>query len=134
MIVSISQEDKEVLEDLFESLVSFKQTLLQLSLMGIKGLKKILVNFIISLGDFSPSEIREHGLEEILLGRAMSFFGLGDTAQNKDNGNDRRKVSPKSIVRRIIGVVLIPVYLLIIITLYFRRKKTTKNVKNRYKT
>ncbi len=134
MTVSISKEDREILEDLFNSLVSFKQTLLQLSLIGLKELKKLLINFIISLGDFSPSEIQKYGLEEILYRRAMNFFGLADSAENEEKKIEKKKVTSKSIVKRIIGVVLLPLYLLIIIVLYFRHRKINKDVKNNLRT
>jgi hypothetical protein len=136
MTITIDKEDREVIGDLINSLLLFKRTLLQLSFALFVELKRYVLNFIISLGEFSPKEIQEHGLEDILLKRALRFFGL-DTNEGrieKGSNEENKKLTIKLVVKKVVNLLLSPIYLLILICLYFRNKNYNKNVKNSYKT
>lgn len=136
MTVALSQEDKEVMNDLYQSVVSFKQNIIELSLFVLIELKKYIWNFIVSLGEFSPDELRKHGLEEILMRRALRFFGLGSEEDKRSDKRTDQKLKPTFSVKfkKAISVLLLPVYLVIIICLGLRRKQRRKYVKNNYKT
>jgi hypothetical protein len=137
MNIAISKEDKEVLYDLANELMLVKQKSIQLSYYLLLGLKKYIENFIISLGEYSPQEIKTHGLEAILIRRALRFFGLANDDhedQRRPRQKKKKKLTVIRIVKKVILVPLLPLYLLILMLYKIRRKNTHRNVKNNYET
>ena len=136
MTVALSKEDREVMDDLYQSIISFKQGVLQLSIYILVELKKYIWNFIISLGEFSPQELKQHGLEEILMRRALRFFGLSGSEKESGDSQVERKSKPsvKTVLKKVVILLLSPFYILILICLYIRRRGKNNYVKNNYKT
>ena len=137
MTVTISAEDREVLADLANELKLFKQKLMKLSIYFLVLLKKYIESFIISLGEYSPQEIKKHGLEAIMVRRAMRFFGLAHEESRelrKPGRIKKNKLSLKRVIKNIIVVPLLPLYFLILMIYKIRRKNKSINVKNQFKT
>lgn len=95
MYISISEENKILYQTVLEELDKIKQEALGLSVSLLIALKNRLWNFILSYGEYSPQNIREHGLEAILLRRAVRFFNLEDLAGERV-GRRKRKSSRKN--------------------------------------
>tara|TARA_B100000508_G_scaffold141026_1_gene145257 strand:+ start:31621 stop:32079 length:459 start_codon:yes stop_codon:yes gene_type:complete len=135
MNITIDKEDREVLLDLLESIISIKQLFLKLSLLAFSEVKKGVLGFIYSLSEFAPQEIKEHGLEEILFRRALRFFGLkiGEEADQQSRKKQRKK-TVKFILKRFFAFILTPVYIIILVMIKIRGENKQKNVKNKFKT
>lgn len=137
MNISISQEDKEVLHDLKRSIYQLNQELFKLSVGILLSLKQIMLAWIMGLSEFAPSEIKKHGLEAILIKRALRFFGMEKSERDFTLQAQRVKKRKKKgyntrvLIKRGLKLLLFPLYVLILLLL---RLKPQKNVKNNFKT
>lgn len=141
MYITISEENKVLMEELKEEVTIIKQEAKKLSISFIIQLKSIIFQFLISYKEYSLTNIREYGLGEILMDRAMRFFKL-------DNENREKKASKKKtkgltrkggkyLIKKTAKLVLYPFYLLILmLEMVFKsndKEKSNKNVKNVYR-
>lgn len=137
MSLSISQEEKEVLDDLKQAVVKLNQELFQLSIGLLLSIKQIILTWIIGLSDFAPSEIKKHGIEAILIKRALRFFGMELSEKSstiktslKKGRREGTKFTIRVTAKRITKLILFPLYVIILLILKF---KPQKNVKNNFK-
>lgn len=84
MYITISEDNRLVLEELKEEVIQIKQEATELSISLLIQLKTLLFQFVLSYKEYSLTNIREYGLGEILMSRAMRFFKL-------DNGGEEPK-------------------------------------------
>jgi hypothetical protein len=92
MQITISEENRIVLEELKEEAIQIKQEATELSISLLIQLKTLMFQFLLSYNEYSLTNIREHGLAEILMSRAMRFFKL----DQGDEKPKRPKEKPKS--------------------------------------
>lgn len=163
MQVTLSTENKIILEAFKKEAVEIKQEVIELSIHFIIQLKTFLFQFLLSYKEFSLTNIRSHGLTEILMNRALRFFKLDggeeplkkskqktkskwnwgkmipqkSVASQKTNKETKNNGANKYLFKKSIKVILFPFYLLI---LMFRmllesksKRKSKKYVRNVYK-
>lgn len=141
MHITISKENKAVLEELKEEALIIKQEATELSISLLIQLKTILFQFLISYKEYSLTNIREYGLGEILMNRAMRFFKLDNESREKRTEVKSTKRTSKKggryLVKKGVKVVLYPFYVLIILIQMMLKSKSVKNngkyVKNVYR-
>lgn len=93
MYITISEDNRLVLEELKEEVIQIKQEATELSISLLIQWKTLLFQFVLSYKEYSLTNIREYGLGEILMSRAMRFFKL-------DNGGEEpKKPKEKSKLR-----------------------------------
>lgn len=85
MYITISEENRIVIEALKEEVIQIKQEATELSISLLIQLKTVLFQFVLSYKEYSLTNIREYGLAEILMSRAMRFFKL-------DQGDEKPKI------------------------------------------
>lgn len=135
MIYSISKEEKEVLADLKSTIIKLNYELIELSIGLFLGLKIHLLNYLRCLHEFHPREIKAHGLEAILVKRALRFFGMDpeskiNVKKSVRKDQPRGKGSPMKLTR-IVKIVLLPIYWCILLIVKIR---DANNVKNKFET
>lgn len=132
MNLIISKENKILLKELKEELIIIKQEAKKVSLNFIIQLKGIVYQFLISYKEYSLTNIREYGLTEILMNRAMRFFKLDNSnKENKKKSKKRTKRGGKYMVKKAAKVILFPFYLLILVlemALKSRNQKKDKKI------
>lgn len=147
MDTTILEDRKVVLEEfkkaLNDALVIIKQEGKELSLTLFIQLKTLLFQFLLSYKEYSIRNIKEYGLGEILLSRALRFFKLDHKDENEDKFLRRRLKMTRREVRRTMKkvgkVLLFPFYLVILLLERLFRikerrstKRLNKYVKNSY--
>lgn len=143
MYTTISEENKIAVEELKEELKIVKQQVQELSLSLLIQLKTILFQFVLSYKEYSLTNIREYGLGEILMNRALRFFKLDNDGEEKNVSSKKEKTAKRKGVRYIIKkslkTILFPIYLLIILLQLLMksesgiREKKHKQLKNVYR-
>src|SRR5690554_7031192 len=93
MYTTISEENKIAVEELKEELNIVKQQVQELSLSLLIQLKTILFQFVLSYKEYSLTNIREYGLGEILMNRALRFFRLDNDGEEKNMSSKKEKRS-----------------------------------------
>lgn len=102
MHITISEDNRIVLEELREEVILIKQEATELSISLLIQLKTLMFQFLLSYKEYSLTNIREYGLAEILMSRANRFFKLdnGDEdpkkAKEKTKSKFRFKIKTKS--------------------------------------
>lgn len=116
--------NEEFVEELQNETMLRGKALLKLSFELLIYLKEYLTHFILSFAEFSPSQLREKGLGEILFQRALRFFKMEALEDKAEKGIERIKISRKRIqkkgrclLKRSCKVILFPFYLLILLFL-----------------
>jgi|SRR5690554_1068438 len=141
MHITISEENKVLMEELKEEVTIIKQEAKKLSISFIIQLKSIIFQFLISYKEYSLTNIREYGLGEILMDRAMRFFKLdNENREKKASKNKTKKLTRKGgkyLMKKTAKLILYPFYLLILmLEMVFKsnaKEKSNKNVKNVYR-
>ena len=141
MHLTISDENKVLLEELKEEALIIKQEAKELSISLLIQLKTIVFQFLISYKEYSLTNIREYGLGEILMSRAMRFFKLdNDSREKKTEARKSKQATRKGgkyLIKKSVKVVLYPFYLLILVLQMTSKSRTVKNnskyVKNVYR-
>ncbi|HLW29238.1 MAG TPA: hypothetical protein VKX29_00120 [Brumimicrobium sp.] len=144
MYIAISEENKDLLREFKKDVSDVKQEAKELSFSLFIQLKRLMFQFLISYKEYSLTNIREYGLGEILMSRAMRFFKLDDDSREKKTALKKEKQIHKSsrskqiskkggvyIVRRAVKYILYPFYL-IIICLQLLFKSEPKEKSNSY--
>ena len=141
MTLTLSEEDRQVLNEMYVEFLEIKQEVLT------KCLNSLIVSFYHSIAfaksfeDFSPANVRQQGLITILTRRALRFFGLDLEQDSRSNKKELKRYKASSshyftrsygvrLVRRTLKMMVFPVYLFILLLVYL--KKPEKNVKNKY--
>lgn len=136
MQISISKEEQVILQELKQDLIQVKQKLIGWSIGLLIFIKDSLVQFILSYDEFSISNIKRKGLVNILSDRALRFFKL-DYEELKEDSKKQEKPKKRSLkyfVKKLIKLILFPLYLLICLLLMIFKEKSEKNVINKYET
>ena len=141
MHLTISDENKVLLEELKEEALIIKQEAKELSISLLIQLKTIVFQFLISYKEYSLTNIREYGLGEILMSRAMRFFKLdNDSREKKTEARKSKQATRKGgkyLIKKSVKVVLYPFYLLILVLQMTFKSRSVKNnskyVKNVYR-
>jgi hypothetical protein len=141
MHITISKENKVLLEELKEEVFTIKQEVKELSLSLLIQLKTIMLQVLISYREYSLTNIREYGIGEILMNRAMRFFKLDNDYREKKAEKKKTKQATRKggryLVKKSAKVILYPFYLIIVlIQMIFNarlKKKSDKYVKNFYR-
>ena len=92
MNISISVEDKIVLEEFKDELIQIKEEVKELSIMMLIQLRSSLFQFLLSYKEYSLTNIREYGLGEILMSRASRFFKLDQGDESQKNPKEKKKI------------------------------------------
>lgn len=143
MYTTISEENKIAVEELKEELKIVKQQVQELSLSLLIQLKTILFQFVLSYKEYSLTNIREYGLGEILMNRALRFFRLDNDGEEKNVSSKKEKTAKRKgaryIIKKSLKTILFPIYLLItLLQLLIKsesgtREKKHKQLKNVYR-
>ncbi|HLV42605.1 MAG TPA: hypothetical protein VKY37_10015 [Brumimicrobium sp.] len=141
MNITISAENKVLLEELKDEALIIKQEVTKLSISLLIQLKTVLFQFLISYKEYSLTNIREYGLGEILMNRAMRFFKL-----ENDRGEKKIQIKKsiksvrkggKYLMKKSVKVVLYPFYLVILLLIALLKPRNGEKkegyVKNIYK-
>lgn len=91
MHITISKENRIVLEELKNELIQIKQEIKELSISLLIQLKSLLFQFILSYKEYSLTNIREYGLGEILMSRANRFFKLDQEDEKQKKVKEKKK-------------------------------------------
>lgn len=136
----VSEELKKLL---YDALLIIKQEGKELSLTLFIQLKTLTFQFLLSYKEYSIANIKEYGLGEILLMRALRFFKLDLRNPDEEKKLIRKLKKTKRgairIVRKLGKAILLPFYLLILSLAWLRTKdkrpkeKINKYVKNSYR-
>ena len=141
MTLTLSEEDREVLNEWYEELLEIKQEVLRKCLNSLIVTYYHSIAFARSFEDFSPANVRREGLITILTRRALQFFGLNidqeSCSKKKKHKKYRASLSQYltrsngvRLGRRTLKMTVFPFYLLLLLLIYL--KKPEKNVKNKY--
>src|SRR5690554_359126 len=98
MNIDISVENREVVERVKEELDQLKYEAKELSISTLIQLKTILFQFVLSYKEYSLTNIREHGMTEILMRRALRFFGFDPGDKEEDREEEKKKSSWRSVL------------------------------------
>lgn len=91
MYITISEENRIVLEELREEAIQIKQEAKELSISLLIQLKTFMFQFILSYKEYSLTNIREYGLAEILMNRANRFFKLDQSNEEPRKPKEKSK-------------------------------------------
>ena len=146
MNISMTEDQRVVVEEYKSTAVNamriIKQNGIELSMNILIQMKVLVFQFVLSYKEYSINNIREYGLGEILLMRALRFFRLDISDPDKDKHyiksvrKTRRGV--KQIILKTFKTVLLPFYLILLLMEWLRahekrhKDKSNKNVKNKY--
>lgn len=134
MQYSIKEEERLVLielkNDLYEFQKSLINNLIELSVFSFQ----LIISFVYSFNEYSVENIRRYGLREILIRRALRFFGLTLSEKKKDNNKSKEKSEHKQksksgFLLRSVKLICLPVYGLILFIIKIRQNNLMKNVK-----
>jgi hypothetical protein len=156
MQITLSKEEQDVLYEFKGDLISIKQKLIAGLIALLLWSGKMLLNQLASYKEFSMSNIRKKGLKNVLMDRALRFFNLelkevGGKKHSKLSAKDqlkkyfaskvmgktnkgkqlsfRTKRSLKSRLKFTFKVILFPLFLLLSLLFYNKKKeKIKKNV------
>jgi hypothetical protein len=139
MAITISEENQIWLSQFKDELNIIKKDALTLSVHFLIQFKRWFISFLLSYQEYSLSNIREHGLGEVLIQRAMRFFGLeyeSKGAKTRSNSKKKIKKGIRFLLKKSAQLVLFPFYLMILslkeLMRRIHKKKNDKDVKNRY--
>lgn len=136
MITEIEQENifevQDVLKEIKHGLLELLNLSKKLLLFLLYSSKNILYNF----SEYSYNNIKKQGLKQILYKRALRFFKLDNTEQNKSmrNANTVKKKTAKSFIKNLVKLVLAPFYFLLVFIMWLKDKNKEKIKKNFYST
>lgn len=136
MITEIEQENifevQDVLEEIKHGLLELLNLSKKLLLFLLYSLKNILYDF----SEYSYNNIKKQGLKQILYKRALRFFKLDNTEQNKSmrNANTVKKKTAKSFIKNLVKLILAPFYFLLVFIMWLKDKNKEKIKKNFYST
>lgn len=137
MQITINEQNRILLNEALEELIVIKQELLELSLVVLIQLKNFFIQFIMSYKEYSLTNIKEHGLGEILTIRALRFFKLDieepkKTVEKKQRVNKTR--SRAYYMKKSVKTILFPFYLLILVLdkIFHKKEEKTVHSKNIY--
>lgn len=151
MNIELSAEDHLILNEIKSDIKQFGLKLLNFIYSIIKELFSIFKTYIKSLKDFSYSNVREEGLENILMRRAERFFKTDLVKQkskkhqqieNKSIKIDSKRIHSKSELKdkqfkftknTLKKLILLPLYLIFKALILIKKYKSDNNVnKNNY--
>ena len=95
MHIAISDENKVLLKELKEEALIIKHEAKELSVSLLIQLKTLFFQFLMSYKEYSLTNIREYGLGEILMSRAMRFFKLDNDSREKKTEARKSKQTTK---------------------------------------
>lgn len=136
MITEIEQENifevQDVLEEIKHGLLELLNLSKKLLLFLLYSSKNILYDF----SEYSYNNIKKQGLKQILYKRALRFFKLDNTEQNKSmrNANTVKKKTAKSFIKNLVKLILAPFYFLLVFIMWLKDKNKEKIKKNFYST
>lgn len=142
MTFTLSEEDRSILNELYQEFIEIKQEIIEECLKSLIISFHHTIAFAKSFEDFSPANVRRYGLITILTRRALRFFGLEleeKSTEKVSRRHKRQRSQASSFLTRKNGyrfcrnglkVVVFPLYLLLLLLVYLR--KPEKNVKNKY--
>jgi len=137
MHYSINEEERLVLLDLKNDLLELQKNLI-INLIKFSTFSwRLILSLVYSFREYSFENMRTYGLKEILIRRALRFFGLTIsekriTQEIAGEGKSRSKTGKRGHIIRLVKLVSLPVYWLILFVLNIRRKYFVKNVKRNY--
>ncbi|PKR81674.1 hypothetical protein CW751_03875 [Brumimicrobium salinarum] len=136
MQITISQEQHILLNDLKKELLNIKQKSIRLSFKLLFEIKSLLWQFLISYKEYSLANIRQRGLAEVLMTRALRFFGLEeeqDKTKAKIIQQKSNKKNTKLSFRKLIRLILTPLYWIILGLKFMSGARKSQNKVHKFK-
>lgn len=133
MDLQISEETTAELRRLGEDLLLLLNSIVNFILQAVNEFFEWSAKTISGLSVYSVHNIKEQGLKEILYQRALRFFKLENTPQkrkHKEKYIRKEKSVHFKFSKSIIRLMLLPIYLLVVVLLWKKRKTNTKKSKN----
>ncbi|MDX1652051.1 MAG: hypothetical protein R3277_06140 [Brumimicrobium sp.] len=110
----------------------------------MKFLVQTFIDLFNNYKDYAPSNIRAKGLVNILMDRAIRFFGMTEVVEestdkhpkfkNQKASRSVKSISHKYFIRFVFRIIIFPVYLGFLMVYRIFKKKRTKGLQNCYKT
>ncbi len=147
MYISITEDQRRVIEEYRNAATNAYYTIkrngTELSLSFFIQVRILVYQFLLSYKEYSLSNVREYGLGEILLMRALRFFRLDIRDPEKEKRLIRKIKKTKRGIKRVFSntlkAVLFPCYLILLLLDWIRKNKrrhknkSNKHVKNSFR-